>query len=59
VTITDNNNGVSGSTQTVSLSGSGVPPQTLPGTYTLTVAAVLTTASGTLTHTIPLTLTVT
>jgi hypothetical protein len=53
VTITDN---AAGSPHNVSLSGTGVPPATLPGTYTLTVTATLTSGSSTLTHTIPLTL---
>jgi len=55
VTITDK---AAGSPHNVSLSGTGVPPATPPGTYTLTVTATLTSGSRTLTHTIPLTLTV-
>jgi surface-anchored protein len=55
LTITDD---AAGSPHSISLSGMGVPPATPPGTYTLTVTATLTSASGTLAHTIPLTLTV-
>jgi hypothetical protein len=50
--ITDN---ASGSPQTVSLSGMGASASTPPGTYHLTVTA----SSNGVTHTVPLTLTVT
>ena len=55
VTIFDN---ASPNQQTVVLSGTGVPPVTPPGVYSLTVTATLTTSTGTVSHTLPLTLTV-
>lgn len=52
LSVTDN---ATGSPQMVSLVGTGVPPATPTGTYTLTLTAV---SSNGVTHTIPLTLTV-
>jgi hypothetical protein len=58
LTVTDNSNGVAGSSQSVPLTGTGANPGTPAGTYNLTVTGTTGSGSSALSHNVTLTLTV-